>query len=223
MMKRPAQRSVCFFSVVPAAWALLFGASASTAQPAAMLENALRGVRSIGTLTCLIARKQSCGGVEKSSRCECTFDHNGGRCCYAYASPYEYTFTVSDSEVVGVNRKSKQGYKVKLVSEPARFRELLESVHLLGPLLQFGRMDTLIVSLKASIGDFLYFQRDAGAAHELIKADRAGNAVVLVETSDSTGAVTRQTVFEYDASSGKRAVFPRKVIIRQNPAGFDIR
>jgi|GEM_PF-1705470 len=221
LLQNRLQQIRVLFVMLSAAVSLLFIsclAASAFAQPAAILRNALGAVRSIGAVSCSVVRKQSCNGVVKISRCFFCFDRETGRWAYTYAKPFDYTFIANDSTITGVNRRSKQGYCVNAVSAPARFNELLASVHLFGPLLRFTRMDTLAVSLKASINDFLYFERETGEGREIIKADRAKNAIVLVEMIDSSDNVRRQTVFEYDTAS-KKALFPNKIIVRQNPAG----
>jgi hypothetical protein len=206
-------RTACLFSLVIAA-------AHTFSQPAAMLETALAGIRSVKTLHCSMVRKQSYKGINKTASCSFFYDRHKGKFAYVYASPYEYSFWVDDSTVCGVNRNHKRGYAVKAAVDSFGFGPLFESVHICAPLFSFERMDTLRVSLKASINDFLYFERPVGAGREVLKVNRNKKFITLMETFDSTGSVRRQTVFEYDTAQGKTPRFPRKIITRKNTTGI---
>ncbi len=188
-------------------------------QPAAMLEKAFAEIRSIKSLSCSILRKQSYKGIGKTAQCSFFYDRQKGRFAYVYVSPYEYSFWADDSMVCGVQRGKKRGYIVKAAADSVGFRALLESVHVCGPLFQGEKNDVGRVSLKASIDDFLYFERSDGIGREVVKIDRNKKAVMLIETFDSAGALRRQTLFEYDSAKVRNAWFPKRVITRANPTG----
>jgi outer membrane lipoprotein-sorting protein len=190
------------------------------AQPSAMLEEALRGVRSISTLSCAMVRIQSFNGVRKTSRCDFFFDRQRGRRAYSYAAPYEYTFTADDSVFCGVNRKSGQGYSVTTAGDASHYKALLGSIDMTWPLLRLAGTDTLDLTLKASINNFLYFERPLDEGNEMIKVDRGRGAVVGIEWFDKSGDVRCQTTFDYDTTGGKKPLFPRRIAVKQNPTGI---
>ena len=192
----------------------------SKAQPSAMLEQALRGVRSISTLTCTMVRTQSFNGVRKTSRCDFFFDRQQGRRAYRYAPPYEYMFTADDSVFRGVNRKTGQGYSVTTAADASHYKALLGSIDMTWPLLRLAGTDTLDLTLKASINDFLYFERPLDEGNEMIKVDRGRGAVVGIEWFDKNGNVRCQTTFDYDTTAGKKPLFPRRIAVKQNPTGI---
>jgi outer membrane lipoprotein-sorting protein len=188
-------------------------------QPAVVLEKALSHIRSMKTLSCSFVRKQSYQGINKTAKGAFYHDRRKGKFVYVYASPYDYSFWVDDSAVCGLDRNGKRGYVTKASIDSRRYRSLLESVHICGPRFKFDRMDTLRVSFKASIDDFLYFECPTGSGREVLKVNRNGNCITLIETFDSGGAVMRQTIFEYDTTNGKAAMFPKKIITRGNETG----
>jgi hypothetical protein len=157
--------------------------------------------------------------VSKIAQCVFYYDGQKGKYAYIYASPYEYSFWADDSMVCGVQRGKKIGYVMRASADSLGYRSLLGSINVCSPLVQFGRTDTLRVSLKASIDDFLYFEFPAGLNREVVKIDRNRGAITLRETFDSAGAVRRQTIFEYDTTKSKNTWFPRKMIVRGNSAG----
>lgn len=190
-----------------------------SAQPAVMLEKALSDIRHVKTFSCSIVRKQSYKGFKKTAQCAFHYDRQLGKSSYVYAPPYDYSFWVDDSAVCGVKRNGKQGYFIKASADSSRYRMLLESIHLCHPLFQFAAVDTLRVFLKASIDDSLYFEYPAGSGREVVKVDKNRNVVTLMETFDSTGAVRKQTIFEYETKKGKTSPFPSKIVTRGNTAG----
>jgi hypothetical protein len=190
------------------------------AQPAVMLERALSDMRRVKTFSCSIIRKQCYKGVVKTALCAFHYNRQKGKSSYVYAAPYDYSFWVDDSAVCGVKRNGNQGYRVTASSDFRRYRTLLESIHLCRPLFRFVAIDTLRVSLKASIDDSLYFEYPAGSGREVVKVDRGRNVVTLMESFDSTGAVKRQTLFEYETKNGKTARIPRQIVTRGNATGF---
>jgi hypothetical protein len=190
------------------------------AQPAVMLEHALSDMRRVNTLSCSIVRKQSYKGVQKTALCAFHYNRQKGKSNYVYASPYDYSFWVDDSAVCGVKRTGNQGYRVAAASDSRRYRSLLESIHLCRPLFRFAAIDTLRVSLKASIDDSLYFEYPAGSGREVVKVDKGRNVVTLMESFDSTGAVRRQTLFEYETKKGMTSRIPSRIVTRGNATGF---
>ena len=200
-------------------WAWLLCAAPCCGQPAATLEKALSGVRSIATLHCSAIRKQSFDGEIKTVRLDFYFDRQGYNWAYVYAAPYAYTFAANDSMLRGVNRKTKTGYCVKNSVNGRRYRELVESTHLLAPLLQFTRMDTLAVDLKASVDNFLYFQRPTATGSEGIKVDAVKNSIRVVETFDETGCVRWQTFCVYDTVKAPQAAWPVMLVSKRIVAG----
>jgi hypothetical protein len=188
-------------------------------QPAAILEKSLAEMRKIKSLRCSIIRKQSYSGVIKTAQCSFYYDRQKEKYAYIYASPYEYSFWADDSTVCGVERGKKRGYRITAAADSLRYHSLIESIHLCEPVFHFEKQDTLHVSLKASIDDFLFFDCPAGAGKEVIKINRNKNLVDLIETFDSTGALRRQTIFEWDTTKGKTPSFPKKIISRGNSTG----
>jgi outer membrane lipoprotein-sorting protein len=196
---------------------LVFQASS---QPNAMLERSMSGIRSIETFKCAMVRKQTYKGINKTASCAFYHDRPKGKFAYIYTSPFDYSFWIDGDAVCGMNRNKKRGYNAKSSTDFSNYCSLLESIHVCGPLFQFEKLDTLRVSLKASVDDFLYFEYPVCAGREVLKVDRNKNIIVLIETFDSTGAVRRQTVFEYDTTKQKVPVFPKKIITRRNPTGY---
>jgi hypothetical protein len=194
-------------------------ASPGFPQPAAILEKALAQMRSVRTLRCTITRKQAYKGICKTAQCVFYHDRPAAKFAYVYSSPFEYSFWTDGSSVCGVQRGKKRGYTVTAAADSISYRSLLSSIHICEPLFHFERTDTLRVSLKASIDDFLYFECALGGGNEALKIDRNRNVVTLIEAFDRLGAVRQQTVFEYDSARGKPPWFPRRIITRGNGAG----
>jgi hypothetical protein len=198
---------------------VLYMAQPATTQPAVMLEKAIDNFRRVQTFSCSIIRKQSYNGFKKTAQCEFHYSRKQGKFTYVYASPFDYSFWIDDSTVCGVKRGGNRGYRIAGAIDSVKYRALLESIHLCRPLFQFAAIDTLRVSLIASIDDSLYFQYPAGGGREVVKVDKGRNVVTLMETFDSAGVLRKQTLFTYETKKGKTSPFPSHIITRGNAAG----
>jgi hypothetical protein len=189
------------------------------AQTQASLDEAIVKVRGIKTLSCVINRRQVYNGFCAASLCRFNYDALGGKLSYLYASPFEYSFAIDHEAITAMKRKTGEGYNVRFDADPAFYKRLYASVNICKSFLQLGATNAADFSFRASVDEYVYYEKNDASGKVVIRVRRDNNAFAAIEVFDSAGFGRSFSQFFYDCKKHKEPALPCRIVTTEDKNG----
>ena len=175
----------------------------------------------IVSFECSFVRTQWFHGQCRVTKGQFSFDSAHASACYDYSGAFRYRFIVSDTAIVGIDKKNNVGYSLSRKSDPQEYEDLVCSIHLLGQFLRnvaaAAGDETGIV--RGSVDSCVYVERRTAHGSDVIARSRETGLPLLIEALDETGAMVEQSRMVYGSRHDARASMPSLVIVRRKWAG----
>jgi hypothetical protein len=175
----------------------------------------------IASFECSFVRTQWFQGQCRVTKGLFLFDSARASACYDYSGAFRYRFIVSDTGIMGIDKKNNVGYSLSRESDPQEFEDLVCSIHQLGQFLRSVAAtagdDTSIV--RGSVDSCIYVERKTNRGSDIIASSRETGLPVLIESLDWTGAMVEQSRMVWGRRLKTGAVMPSRVIVRRKWEG----
>jgi len=160
-------------------------------------------------------RKQCYAGQTRIAQGQFYWEEAGHRACYDYSGAYRYRFILSDTAVIGIDKRANSGYTLRRSADPQHYEAVSRSVHVFGQLLRgisaFG--DTVRAGVVGSVDSCIFLETKSAAGTDIVAVTRESGRPALIESFDPDGALYRQTRTVY--GKGKTGGYlPSRLIVR---------